>query len=68
MNYQLIVVVGIASSVFGILGLVALMNLRLMQALTAMQNAGNTLVLGMPGFVPLQNGHQPEQEEKDGAS
>jgi len=33
----------------------ALMNLRLMQSLTAAQNAGNTLVLGMPGgFVPLK--------------
>ena len=35
----------------------ALMNLRLMQSLTAAQNAGNTLVLGMPGgFVPLKPG------------
>ncbi len=35
----------------------ALMNLRLMQSLTAAQHAGNTLVLGMPGgFVPLKNG------------
>jgi regulator of protease activity HflC (stomatin/prohibitin superfamily) len=35
----------------------ALMNLRLMQSLTAAQNAGNTLVLGMPGgFVPLKTG------------
>jgi len=34
----------------------ALMNLRLMQSLTAAQNAGNTLVLGLPGFVPLKNG------------
>ena len=35
----------------------ALMNLRLMQSLTASQNAGNTLVLGVPGgFVPLKNG------------
>ncbi len=25
------------------------MNLRLLQSLTAAQNAGNTLVLGMPG-------------------
>jgi regulator of protease activity HflC (stomatin/prohibitin superfamily) len=33
----------------------ALMNLRLMQSLTAAQNAGNTLVLGMPGgFTPLK--------------
>ncbi len=35
----------------------ALMNLRLMQSLSAAQGAGNTLVLGMPGgFVPLKNG------------
>jgi hypothetical protein len=35
----------------------ALQNLRLMQSLTAAQNAGNTLVLGMPGgFVPLKAG------------
>ncbi len=35
----------------------ALMNLRLMQSLTAAQNAGNTLVLGVPGgFVPLKAG------------
>ena len=35
----------------------ALMNLRLIQSLTAAQNAGNTLVVGMPGgFVPLKNG------------
>jgi regulator of protease activity HflC (stomatin/prohibitin superfamily) len=36
----------------------ALMNLRLMQSLAVARNAGNTLVLGMPGgFVPLKNGH-----------
>lgn len=35
----------------------ALLNLRLMQSLSAAQNAGNTLVLGVPGgFVPLKNG------------
>jgi len=35
----------------------ALMNLRLMQSLTAAQHAGNTLVLGVPGgFVPLKPG------------
>jgi regulator of protease activity HflC (stomatin/prohibitin superfamily) len=35
----------------------ALMNLRLLQSLTAAQNSGNTLVLGVPaGFVPLKNG------------
>jgi len=33
----------------------ALMNLRLMQSLSAAQNAGSTLVVGMPGgFVPLK--------------
>jgi uncharacterized membrane protein len=33
------------------------MNLRLMQSLTAAQNAGNTFVLGLSGgFVPLKNG------------
>jgi regulator of protease activity HflC (stomatin/prohibitin superfamily) len=38
----------------------ALMNLRVMQSLSAAQNAGNTLVLGMPGgFVPLKNGKPP---------
>jgi phage gpG-like protein len=36
----------------------ALMNLRLMQSLSAAQHAGNTLVVGMPGgFAPIhQNG------------
>jgi regulator of protease activity HflC (stomatin/prohibitin superfamily) len=35
----------------------ALMNLRLMQSVSAAQGAGSTLVLGMPGgFVPLKNG------------
>jgi regulator of protease activity HflC (stomatin/prohibitin superfamily) len=35
----------------------ALMNLRLMQSLTAASHAGNTLVVGMPGgFVPLKPG------------
>lgn len=35
----------------------ALQNLRLMQSLATAQNAGNTLVLGLPtGFVPLKNG------------
>ena len=33
----------------------ALMNLRLMQSISAAQNAGSTLVLGMPGgFMPLK--------------
>jgi len=35
----------------------ALMNLRLIQSLSAAQTAGNTLVFGMPGgFLPLKNG------------
>jgi hypothetical protein len=42
----------------------ALMNLRLMQSLTTAQNAGNTLVLGVPGgFVPLKAG-QPAPDAK----
>jgi regulator of protease activity HflC (stomatin/prohibitin superfamily) len=45
-----------------------LMNLRLMQALTSAQNAGHTLMFGMPGgFVPLKNGKpgKPTQETPD---
>ena len=35
----------------------ALLNLRLIQSMTAAQAGGNTLVLGLPGgFVPLKNG------------
>jgi regulator of protease activity HflC (stomatin/prohibitin superfamily) len=35
----------------------ALMNLRMLQSLASAQNAGNTLVVGLPGgFVPLKNG------------
>lgn len=47
----------------------ALMNLRLMQSLSAAQSAGNTLVLGVPGFVPLKNGKAGSTEHKpeDGA-
>lgn len=42
----------------------SLMNLRLMQSLTAAQNAGNTLVVGMPGgFVPLKNGKAPPKND-----
>ena len=42
----------------------ALMNLRLMQSLTAAQNAGSTLVVGMPGgFVPLQQSAKPAGTE-----
>jgi regulator of protease activity HflC (stomatin/prohibitin superfamily) len=43
----------------------ALMNLRLMQSLSAAQNAGNTLVLGIPGgFVPLKNGKPRDAPDK----
>jgi len=47
-----------------------LLNLRLMQSLSAAQNAGNTLVLGVPGFVPLKNSKasSPEHKPEDGAS
>ena len=42
----------------------ALMNLRLLQSLSAAQSAGNTLVLGVPGgFVPLKNGKSPSAPE-----
>lgn len=44
----------------------ALMNLRLMQSLTAAQNAGNTLVLGVPGgFVPLKPGTKAASAENN---
>jgi regulator of protease activity HflC (stomatin/prohibitin superfamily) len=49
----------------------ALLNLRLIQSVTAAQAGGNTLVLGMPGgFVPLKNGGarsagQSEADPKD---
>jgi regulator of protease activity HflC (stomatin/prohibitin superfamily) len=44
----------------------ALMNLRLMQSLSAAQNAGNTLVLGVPGgFVPLKNGKTAPSDEAE---
>jgi regulator of protease activity HflC (stomatin/prohibitin superfamily) len=46
----------------------ALMNLRLVQALTTAQNAGHTLVLGMPGFVPLKNGRAAEAHEQSNES
>ena len=48
----------------------ALMNLRLMHSLSTAQNAGNTLVLGLPDFVPLKNGKagSPEHKPEDGAS
>jgi regulator of protease activity HflC (stomatin/prohibitin superfamily) len=42
----------------------SLMNLRLMQSISAAQNAGNTLVLGMPtGFVPVKNGKPTPAKE-----
>lgn len=44
----------------------ALMNLRLIQSLAMAQNAGNTLVLGMPGgFVPLKLQTKPTGTESD---
>jgi len=49
----------------------ALMNLRLMQSITSAQNAGNTLVLGVPGFVPLKNskaGSPATNTEESGVS
>jgi regulator of protease activity HflC (stomatin/prohibitin superfamily) len=48
----------------------ALTNLRLMQSLSAAQSAGNTLVLGVPGSVPLKNGKAGSTEPKpeEGAS
>ena len=47
----------------------ALMNLRLMQSLSAAQSAGNTLVLGMPGgFVPLKDSKSAATTEEDGSA
>jgi len=48
----------------------ALQNLRLMQSLTAAHNAGNTLVVGMPGgFMPLkQTNSAPTGEKKENGS
>jgi regulator of protease activity HflC (stomatin/prohibitin superfamily) len=47
----------------------ALMNLRLMQALNAAHNAGNTLVLGVPGgFVPLKPPTKPAGTEHNEAT
>jgi len=42
----------------------------LMQSLSTAQNAGSTLVLGLPGFMPLKNGKagSPAHEPEDGAS
>lgn len=47
----------------------ALMNLRLMQSLTAAQHAGNTFVVGMPGgFVPLKQSAKPTSTEGNEAT
>ena len=46
----------------------ALMNLRVLQSLASAQNAGNTLVLGMPaGFVPLTNRKAAQPQNETGA-
>lgn len=43
----------------------ALLNLRLVQSITAAQNAGHTLVFGMPGgFVPLKNSANSKADAK----
>jgi hypothetical protein len=45
----------------------ALMNLRLMQSVTAAQAAGSTLVLGVPtGLIPLKNGKTPPKANGQG--
>jgi hypothetical protein len=45
----------------------ALQNLRLLQSLTAAQNAGSTLVLGMPGgFLPLKQTPEPTTAAEGG--
>jgi regulator of protease activity HflC (stomatin/prohibitin superfamily) len=47
----------------------ALMNLRLMQSLSAAQHAGSTLVVGMPGgFVPLKQPAKPAGTEHNEAT
>lgn len=47
----------------------ALMNLRLMQSLSAAQNAGSTLVVGMPGgFVPVKQPAKPASTEHNEAT
>jgi regulator of protease activity HflC (stomatin/prohibitin superfamily) len=46
-----------------------LLNLRLLQSITAAQSAGNTLVLGMPaGFVPMKNGMGSSRAESPSES
>ena len=45
----------------------ALMNLRLLQTIGSQQNAGNTLVFGMPnGFIPLEKGKPSPEKESGG--
>ncbi len=47
----------------------ALMNLRLMQSVSAVQGGGNTLVLGVPGgFVPLEKTKSSEAHPENQAS
>lgn len=47
----------------------ALMNLRLIQSLSAVQNGGHTLVLGAPGgFVPLKHPIGPASTERNEAT
>lgn len=46
-----------------------LLNLRLLQSITAAQSAGSTLVLGVPaGFVPMKNGKGPARAESPSES
>lgn len=46
-----------------------LLNLRLLQSITAAQSAGNTLVLGMPaGFVPMKGGKAASAAPEAGGS
>ena len=43
--------------------------LRLLQWLSAVQNTGNTLMVGVPNVVPLKNGKSaPVHEAEEGAS
>jgi hypothetical protein len=50
-------------------GNLELLNLRLLQSITAAQSGGNTLVLGMSaGFVPLKNGKGPSGKKEPGES
>jgi hypothetical protein len=53
-----------------VLAMLIVMNLGLLQSLSTAQNAGNTLVLGLSGFMPLKKGKagSPEHKPEDGAS